>query len=99
MSRYHRLYHRTTGVGDSTILVSYTFTNCDTCFRIRILQDHDLGQLDAEPAVKKRCQSPHRKANILWKRIPSSNKIRKFGMTVTSQKLDRIRGHGVEGSE
>lgn len=34
---------------DEDILISYTFTDCDTGFLVGVLEDHDLGQLNAEP--------------------------------------------------
>lgn len=39
---------------DSTILIPYTFTDRNTRFLVGVLEDHDLGQLNAEPAVKKK---------------------------------------------
>ena len=36
---------------DSTIFISYTFTDGDACFLVGVLKDHDLGHFNAEPVV------------------------------------------------
>ena len=42
---------------DENILVSYTLANGDAGFLVRVLEDHNLGQLDAKPANQEKKKS------------------------------------------
>jgi len=75
--------------GVRTILVSDRLANRDTGLLIRILQDHDLGELYAESAPESVFLASATDAT----NIPASNRIGELRMAVASQQLDRVGRH------
>lgn len=83
--------------GQRTIFVSNTFTDCDAGLLIRVLQDHNLGQLAAEAVVilelvfaAKNCFCRTQGS------LPIRHELGKLRVTVASQQLDGVGRHGGE---
>ena len=68
-----------------TIFVPDRLSDCNRRFLVRVLQDHDLGKLNAESVRAVRNHSRHG-----VRLLPVSYQLGKLGMAVASQQFDGV---------